>query len=97
MEIGKTLSLSTSHLPQQELTQSTMNDGVSLPFRGEIHHYGAFLFLGDNDDPEADWDGFENLKPIVEYCIENGISFINFDGDAPIEKEFKTFDWEVKR
>ena len=93
MEINKSLSLSTGHLTQIEFATLLLSEG--LPYRTASHRYGIIIILNldKKNLDEFDWTKFPNMKPIVEYCLKEGIRYIDFDRDVEKIKKFKTFDW----
>ena len=100
MEINKALTLSTGHLPHNEFQLLRLVERIQLPeksigmLRVVNHIYGYIIVVQlDAEIIEENWKDFPQLKIIIEYAIANGISYVDFDQDGPIEEEFEEFDW----
>lgn len=84
------LTLSTAHLRERTCNEWLENCPWSCFPKGE---WGWFLYV--NDDPGITHvDSVPNeLKPILEYALSLGCSWVMFDSDGPVQDGLVTYDW----
>ncbi len=94
--IATLLDLSTAHIE----TPNRIGDTMVPDFgscRTACHEYGWIVFACPSGAPDREFYPEEEcprwLIPIMQKAIDEGCLLINFDQDAPISKEFQTYDW----
>lgn len=83
LEINKMWALSTAHL--RESTCNWLDKRGNYP-KGE---YGWFVYVSEDYVPGTP----NELKVIFAKARELGVSWIEFDCDAPIVDDLVIFDW----
>ena len=88
MTILNMLDLSTAHI-SKETNDKLERDDVNGALYVIPHHYGYFVYVPDDEEPETPKD----LHEIFNLARSKKCTWLKLDCDAVEYKELPTYDW----
>lgn len=92
-EIERTLVASTAHVSEEEMNLITTEDYGS-PYAVTPYEEGCYIYLGETAEDKNKLAAHSlEFARLVEIARQQNCSYLRLDGDGPVYKDLKTFNW----